>query len=236
MGLLRMKYLVAISYNILIIDVHLCWMHVWTCFLVEKSQYHASLISFWVFLFIYKYLGSHSVQMTKFWDICPFKRRKQFKWFFFLQRYFMFKVDISAKKGLAGNISWMWTLWDDVLPSGSRCGMWGTCRLVCLLWPSPQPRLSWDSPPACSTRWSFVHMCFPWQKALSNEVSPVLGRGNLYALVVGQDLCGLMSQLDLTAMSRFCWLKKTDVSCHLFGLRKVLWIQWLFHWRWIVWG
>lgn len=65
---------------------------------------------------------------------------------FFLQNYLMFNVDISAKKGLAGNVSWMWALWDDILPSDSRCDMWKTCRLVCLLWPS-HPRLSWASPP-----------------------------------------------------------------------------------------
>lgn len=50
MGLLMMKYLVGFSYNTLIIGVHLCRMHVWTRFLVEKSQYHsASLLSFWVY-------------------------------------------------------------------------------------------------------------------------------------------------------------------------------------------
>lgn len=142
---------------------------------------------------------------------------------FFLQRYFMFNVDISATKGLAGNISWMWTLWDDVLPSGSRCGMWRTFRLVCLLWPSPQARLGWASPPAFPTRWSFGHMRAFYDKRLQVMKSVLfLGRGNFCALVVGQDLCGLMSQLDLTARSKFCWLKKADVSCQLFGSKSAL--------------
>lgn len=65
MGLLMMKYLVAISYNTLIIGVQMCWMQVWMCFLVVKSQYLASLISL-VFLYICKYLGSNSIQVTKF--------------------------------------------------------------------------------------------------------------------------------------------------------------------------
>lgn len=79
MGLLVMKYLGAISCNTLIIGVHLCWMRVWTCFLVEKSQCLASLSSLWVFLYICKYLDSNSVQVAEFCDICRFRGRKHWE-------------------------------------------------------------------------------------------------------------------------------------------------------------
>lgn len=171
-----MKYLVAISCNTLIIGVHLCWMNVWTCFLVEKSQYLARLISLWIFLYIYKCLGSNSLQVTEFWDTYYFRGRKHCEWYFFPQRCSV--LTFLPEENLAGNIYCMWTLWDDVLLSGNRCGTWKTCKLVCLLWPSHHS-LSWAFPPALPARWSFCHLCFLRQETSSNEVSPVSWKGEM---------------------------------------------------------
>lgn len=132
-----MKYLGAISYNTLIIGVHLCWMRVWTCFLVEKSQCLASLSSLWVFLYICKYLDSNSIQVAEFCDICRFRGRKPWEWYFFPQRYLMFNVGFPAKKMVLLEVFIGCQLSGMMfLPSGSRCSMWKTCKLVCLLWPS----------------------------------------------------------------------------------------------------
>lgn len=187
MGLLMMKYLVAISFNTLIIGVQLCWMHVWTCFLVEKSQYRASLISFLVFCYICKYLGSNSIQVAKFWDVCHFRGKKHVNDIFFLQRYLMFNVDISTKKVLLG-IFLGCELWDDVCPVAAdvaheKPASWCVCcdlpvpGWAGLLFQLSQPH-------------EVLVTCAFHKKRLQVMKSVLfLGRGNLHALVVGQDLC-----------------------------------------------
>lgn len=66
-----------------------------------RSQYHGSLISFWVFLYMYTYLGGNSIQVTNF-EISAILKGENIVNDIFPAK--VFNVDITAKKGLAGNI------------------------------------------------------------------------------------------------------------------------------------
>lgn len=82
-----------------------------------------------------------------------------------------------GKKDLAETIGcelseFMFTL------NGSRCNMWKTYKLTCLLWPS-QPRLSCSPSSFLNYIKFWSHVCFLRQQTSNNEVSPVSWKGEI---------------------------------------------------------